>query len=130
MNSKTWVGHSNIGSVRIAPHDPDGEEVIDTGLDDMMIDSNINIVNGRPTPVNTSGKSDYERIKQNLGATRNTDAQFVEDEIQRYLADFPQIFSFEKQRELISQFRFLLNQAKAEKFGTQCDDAWSCLGPV
>ena len=105
MNSKTWVGHSNIGSVRIAPHDPDGEEVIDTGLDDMMIDSNINIgfgsffsgpsfatgvtdrpmsrdtsfepgkVNGRPTPVNTSGKSDYERIKQNLGATRNTDAQ-------------------------------------------------------
>ena len=43
MNSKTWVGHSNIGSVRIAPHDPDGEEVIDTGLDDMMIDSNINI---------------------------------------------------------------------------------------
>ena len=56
--------------------------------------------------------------------------KFVEDEIQRYLADFPQIFSFDKQRELISQFKFLLNQAKAEKFGTQCDDAWSCLGPV
>ena len=54
----------------------------------------------------------------------------MEDEIQRYLADFPQIFSFDKQRELISQFKFLLNQAKAEKFGTQCDDAWSCLGPV
>ena len=54
----------------------------------------------------------------------------MEDEIQRYLADFPQIFSFDKQRELISQFKFLLNQAKAEKFGTQCDDAWSCLGSV
>ena len=114
--------------------------------------------------MNTTGKSDYDRIKQNLGATRNTDAQacfqcsgligpsyppdlsfelgpwiqghyenwekFVEDEIQRYLAEFPQIFSFDKQRELISQFKFLLNQAKAEKFGTQCDDAWSCLGPV
>ena len=93
--------------MRTGPQDPDGEEIIDTGLDDMMIDANINIgtvfklfdlngrwvylpdsggrsgepwliwiwikVNGRPQ-VNTTGKSDYERIKQNLGA-RNTDAQ-------------------------------------------------------
>ena len=29
--------------MRTNAHDPDGEEVIDTGLDDMMIDSNINI---------------------------------------------------------------------------------------
>ena len=29
--------------MRTGPQDPDGEEIIDTGLDDMMIDSNINI---------------------------------------------------------------------------------------
>ena len=29
--------------MRTGPQDPDGEEVIDTGLDDMMIDANINI---------------------------------------------------------------------------------------
>ena len=73
-------------------------------------------------------KISSETSKENK--IENSKNKFVEDEIQRYLADFPQIFSFEKQRELISQFRFLLNQAKAEKFGTQCDDAWSCLGPV
>ena len=32
--------------MRTGPQDPDGEEVIDTGLDDMMIDSNINIGKG------------------------------------------------------------------------------------
>ena len=43
-NYKTRTGvHSNIGSIRTGPQDPDGEEIIDTGLDDMMIDSNINI---------------------------------------------------------------------------------------
>ena len=35
--------NSNVGPMRTNAHDPDGEEVIDTGLDDMMIDSNINI---------------------------------------------------------------------------------------
>ena len=42
--------------MRTGPQDPDGEEIIDTGLDDMMIDANINIgtvfklfdLNGRP----------------------------------------------------------------------------------
>ena len=29
--------------MRTGPQDPDGEEIIDTGLDDMMIDANINI---------------------------------------------------------------------------------------
>ena len=42
FETRTGV-HSNIGSMRTGPQDPDGEEIIDTGLDDMMIDSNINI---------------------------------------------------------------------------------------
>ena len=32
--------------MRTGPQDPDGEEIIDTGLDDMMIDANINVGTG------------------------------------------------------------------------------------
>ena len=42
LKTRTGV-NSNVGPMRTNAHDPDGEEVIDTGLDDMMIDSNINI---------------------------------------------------------------------------------------
>ena len=42
VETRTGV-NSNVGPMRTNAHDPDGEEVIDTGLDDMMIDSNINI---------------------------------------------------------------------------------------
>ena len=42
IETRTGV-NSNVGQMRTNAHDADGEEVIDTGLDDMMIDSNINI---------------------------------------------------------------------------------------